>query len=357
MPALAQPANASQKILVSGANGYIAIWVVRTLLERGYSVRSTVRSADKGKHLKGVFKDYGDRHEITVIPDITKKGAFDEAVKDVVAVEHVASPVTLQADDPYELITPAVNGTLSILQSILDHGISVKRVVITSSCAAVVREDPEPLELNESDWNEQSLEILEEGGPRLTGLVKYRASKTLAEKAAWKFWEENKDRVGWDLVVINPPYVFGPIIHEVTTPSSLNASMLDWYNYVAHPTHNFESQEFLATRGSNFVDVRDLAEAHTLALEKEDAGSKRIIVSAGVWKWQDFIDAANALSPPPKLSKPLPKGNPGAGSSNPATVHMVRFNTDRAKQIFGIKYRSISDITKDVLADFESKHW
>jgi len=105
------------------------------------------------------------------------------------------------------------------------------------------------------------------------------------------------------------------------------------------------------------VDVRDLAEAHTLALEKEDAGSKRIIVSAGVWKWQDFIDAANALSPPPKLSKPLPKGNPGAGSSNPATVHMVRFNTDRAKQIFGIKYRSISDITKDVLADFESKHW
>ncbi|KAH7914940.1 hypothetical protein BJ138DRAFT_1142976 [Hygrophoropsis aurantiaca] len=354
MPALTRPANASQKILVSGANGYVAIWVVRTLLERGYSVRSTVRSADKGKHLKDVFKEYGDRHEITVIPDITKRGAFDEAVRDVVAIEHVASPVNVQADDPYELITPAVNGTLSVLQSVLDHGASVKRVVITSSCAAVVREHPEPLELNESDWSEQSLEILEEGGPRLTGRIKYRASKTLAEKAAWKLWEENKGRVGWDLVVLNPSY---PVIHEVTTPESLNVSMLDWYNYVAHPTSNGESQKFLATTGSSFVDVRDLAEAHTLALEKEDAGSKRIIVSADLWKWQDFIDAANALSPPPKLSKPLPTGNPGAGSSNPATVHMVRFNTDREKQIFGIKYRSISDITKDVLADFESRHW
>jgi hypothetical protein len=59
------------KVLVSGANGYIAIWVVRRLLEKGYSVVGQVRSADKGKHLLDYFKPYGDKFEIAVVPDIT----------------------------------------------------------------------------------------------------------------------------------------------------------------------------------------------------------------------------------------------------------------------------------------------
>lgn len=70
MPAIAP--NSSAKVLVSGANGYIAIWVVRTLLERGYAVRATVRSADKGKHLVETFKSYGNKLEIVVVEDITK---------------------------------------------------------------------------------------------------------------------------------------------------------------------------------------------------------------------------------------------------------------------------------------------
>lgn len=60
------------KILVSGANGYIAIWVVRTLLEKGYAVRGTVRSLEKGTHLKDTFAKYGDKFELAVVEDITK---------------------------------------------------------------------------------------------------------------------------------------------------------------------------------------------------------------------------------------------------------------------------------------------
>lgn len=74
MPAVQPPA----KVLVSGANGYIAIWVIRTLLEKGYAVRGTVRSADKGEHLKEMFKSYGDRHEIFVVEDITKVRYCDQ---------------------------------------------------------------------------------------------------------------------------------------------------------------------------------------------------------------------------------------------------------------------------------------
>lgn len=60
------------KVLVSGANGYIAVWLVRTLLEKGYAVRGTVRSAEKGKHLKETFAKYGDKFEVVVVEDITK---------------------------------------------------------------------------------------------------------------------------------------------------------------------------------------------------------------------------------------------------------------------------------------------
>lgn len=67
MPSLKAPA----KVLVSGVNGFVAIWVVRALLESGYSVRGTVRSASKGDHLKEIFKGYGDKLELVIVPDIT----------------------------------------------------------------------------------------------------------------------------------------------------------------------------------------------------------------------------------------------------------------------------------------------
>ena len=60
-------AISSGKVLVTGANGYIAIWVVKKLLEKGYSVRGTVRAESKGTHLKEVFKEYGDKLEIVVV--------------------------------------------------------------------------------------------------------------------------------------------------------------------------------------------------------------------------------------------------------------------------------------------------
>lgn len=66
------PAVTSGKVLVTGANGYIAVWLVQRLLEKGYSVRGTSRSESKGVHLKETFKKYGDRFEFVVVEDITK---------------------------------------------------------------------------------------------------------------------------------------------------------------------------------------------------------------------------------------------------------------------------------------------
>lgn len=153
-------------------------------------------------------------------------------MKDVDAIAHTASPVHLHADDPNELIGPAVSGTLGILQSALKHGPRVKRVVVTASTAAVLQADPNPRVFTEEDWNELSLKAVEAKGREATPFEKYCTSKVLAERAAWDFVEKNKGRIGFDLVVVHPPYVFGPVLQEVSAPEKLNSSMQEWWAVV-----------------------------------------------------------------------------------------------------------------------------
>ena len=82
------PVHAPAKVLVTGANGFVAMWTVRTLLEHGYSVRATVRSAQKGEYLKKYFEKYGDKFELVEVKDIAALGAFDEAIKGIYIVAH-----------------------------------------------------------------------------------------------------------------------------------------------------------------------------------------------------------------------------------------------------------------------------
>jgi hypothetical protein len=96
MVAISSPA----KVLVTGANGYLATWVVKKYLEAGYSVRGTVRSLTKSAFLNDKFAHYGDRFELVAVEDITKDGAFDEAVKDIDAIAHTASPFHFKATHP-----------------------------------------------------------------------------------------------------------------------------------------------------------------------------------------------------------------------------------------------------------------
>ncbi|KAJ7149106.1 NAD(P)-binding protein [Mycena filopes] len=176
------PAISSGKVLVSGANGYVAVWVVRTLLEEGFSVRGAVRSADKGKHLTNRFASHGDKFELVVVPDITQDGAFDDAVKGVDAIAHTASPFHFQANEPAELIEPAVKGTVGILGSARKYGKSVKRVVVTSSCASVLSVLPTPKTFSEEDWNDGAVAEVKEKGAAASAASKYRTSKVLAER-------------------------------------------------------------------------------------------------------------------------------------------------------------------------------
>ncbi|KAJ7455614.1 D-lactaldehyde dehydrogenase [Mycena galericulata] len=345
------PPVQSGKVLVSGANGYIAVWVVQTLLDKGFSVRGAVRSAEKGKHLKELFDDkYAGKFEFVVVPDITVDGAFDEAVKGVVAIEHTASPFHFDADDPAELSEPAIKGTVGILESARKYGDSVKRIVVTSSCAAVMHTSDAVL--TELDWNDEAVEEVKAKGHKASNPAKYRNSKTLAERAAWKFVEEDyAGKLSWDLCVMNPPLVLGPAIHEVTSPDALNTSAKMMYDVFTKPG--------AATGGGNWVDVRDLALAHVLSLQRElpvGGERNRFIIGAGAFAWQDWLDAA------PPSSKYL-KGTPGAGKD---VVHALRYDNAKGLRVLNegvtdqaskFVYRSMQATAAATIADYEKKGW
>jgi nucleoside-diphosphate-sugar epimerase len=70
------PSVTSGKVLVSGASGFIAAWVCKSLLEEGFSVRGTVRTTKKGEFLKKLFQEYGDRFEYVIVEDMEKVSGF-----------------------------------------------------------------------------------------------------------------------------------------------------------------------------------------------------------------------------------------------------------------------------------------
>lgn len=346
MPAIA-PGNT---VLVTGANGFLAVHVVDAFLRHGYSVRGTVRSPRKGAHLHNLFSSYGDKFETVIVKDITEEGAFDEVVKGVDAVAHTASPFHFEADDPNELIIPAINGTKGILQS-AHKSTTIKRIVIVSSTAAISNA-PDPSKVyTEENWNDAAVYAVEKNGKRATGREKYSASKTLAEKAAWDWYNDNKGSVKWDLTTINPPYVFGPTMHEIEKLEDLNTSSALWYKSIVKD--NGGGPELGKSIGS-YVDVRDVALANVLAIEKEAAGGERILASAAPFTWQDMIDAARKVGPSIGLND-LPKGYVDYDASKVAHEHV--FNNSKLKNILGLKLMSMEDTARDTLTDFKNRGW
>ncbi|KAK7692465.1 hypothetical protein QCA50_004090 [Cerrena zonata] len=340
------PAITSGKVLVTGANGYIATWLVKDLLEQGFSVRGTVRSLAKGDHLKKIFASYGDKLELVVVEDITKDGAFDEAVKDVDAIQHTASPFHFAIKDPQELILPAVAGTESILRSALKYGTNIKRVVILSSTAAIQDARPDPAVYTEKDWNESAITEVETKGAEAGPINAYMASKTLAEKAAWKWYEQNKAQVKWDMTVLNPPFVFGPILHEIKDVAHLNTSMVLFYTFVLKGDADAET---LATQGQCWADVRDVTKGLVLGLLKEQAGGERIILGSGPYMWQDWVNAAR------KSSSSISAGNTAYKAAD--TIYPIDINPAKSVELLGMKYRTMDETARDILEDFAKKGW
>jgi len=333
--------------LVTGASGFIAVHVVKILLERGFTVIGTVRSPNKGHNLQNLFKEYGDRFSYVIVEDVSVDGAFDKVVVGVEAVQHLATAVSFQVDDPQDLIRPAVLGTIGILESVKKYAPTVKRVVLTSSVASVIHKKDKPdATYDESDWNTDSPKIVEEKGREAPGQEKYRTAKVLAERAAWDFVEKNKGSINFDIVTFCPPFVLGPILHDVPSADKLNISIGFFHKYTTKCDPPISKEE-LSAGGRNWCDVRDVALCQVLALEKPEAGNERYIVSSGPFTWQDVLDALHTNGSYPDV----PKGYPGAGKD---VVHGVMLS-HKVEKTMGLKLRSLADSATATLASLKER--
>ena len=171
-------------VLVSGATGFIASHAIERLLGQGHIVKGTVRDPKaiaKNAHLLAMP---GAKEHLTLVAaNLNDADPFSAYVMDVDTIMHMASPYVINVKDPQrDLVDPAVNGTVSMLKSAAKSK-SVKRVVLTSSVAAIT-DEPDGRVLTEADWNT---------GSSLTRNP-YYYSKTLAERAAWDFMGQERCR-------------------------------------------------------------------------------------------------------------------------------------------------------------------
>ncbi|XP_011078732.1 tetraketide alpha-pyrone reductase 1-like [Sesamum indicum] len=309
-------------VCVTGASGYVASWLVKLLLQRGYTVKATVRNLYDPKkilHLKAL-EDAEERLQL-LQADLIEDGSFDSVVDGCEAVFHTASPVLFSTTHPQaQLIEPAVKGTLNILRS-CSKVTSVKRVVVTSSTASLVfnRKTKGPDVLIDETWFSDP-DFCEENK------LWYPLSKTLAEKAAWKFAEEN----GIDLVVMHPGFVLGPLLQ---------------------PTLNATSEFFLdLIKGKElfpwypFVDVRDVAYAHIMAFENPSAAGRYCLVER-VLHHSGFLQILKKLYP--SLNIPTI-----SAAENP--THQV--SKEKAESL-GIKFMPMEVSFKDTVESLKEKNF
>jgi len=336
------------RVLLTGGSGFIAAHVLDTLLQHGHSVVTTVRSQSKADKIKEAHPDTPkDKLDFAIVEDIAQEGAFDEAVKSdppFEAVIHTASPFHFNVTDTKkDLLDPAIIGTTGVLKAIKKYAPTVKRVVITSSFAALINGAkgnswPEHT-YSEADWNpvteEEAVQNPSNG---------YRASKTFAERAAWDFVKNEKPN--FDIATLNPPLVLGPIAHYLNSLDSLNTSNQRIRNFVTGQCKN----EIPDTGTFIWVDVRDIADGHVNAMEIPEAGGKRFFITAGYFSNKEVCEIIRKNFP--EYADQLPGKDIKGGDYPEAGVY--KYDNSRTKEVLGIKFRSLEESIVDTVKSFKS---
>lgn len=262
----------NDKVLVTGGSGFIAQYCIIALLQQGYRVRTTLRDAERETEVRAHLLQAGvaaGEALQCVVADLTADAGWEDAVAGCRFVLHGASPTPTGSQvSEADWVNPAIEGNLRVLRAARDAG--VKRVVLTSAFGAVGIGHPAdyPRPFTERDWSDVSGDVWP-----------YQKSKTLAERAAWQFIAEQGN--GLELATVNPVSVLGPVLGA------------DYSHSIRIVKELLEGQPGCPDINSCFVDVRDVASLHLLAMTHAAAQGQRFLASSG--HSLPFIEVARTL--------------------------------------------------------------
>lgn len=318
-------------VLVTGASGFIATHCILALLEKGYSVRGTVRDSARAPALNALLAKHDARAAgISLLrADLTSDDGWAKALEGCRYVLHVASPnPLLEPKDRDALVAPAREGALRVLRAAKAAG--VQRVVLTSSIVAItgIRHAGEHT-YTEADWTNAD-------APEATA---YTRSKTLAERAAWDY--ANSEGRGLELATVNPVLVLGPVLEK---DFGTSAELI--HQILGRKVPGFPRLGF------SIVDVRDVAALHLLAMTSPAAKGERFIATES-FLWMEEVGAILRAAFPdrriPKANVPdfavrlMSMVNPPVKRVLPELGRRRDLSWEKAKSLLGWKPRSAKD--------------
>ena len=323
-----------EKVLVTGATGYIGLHCVQQLLNQGYAVNGSVRSPERKEEVFEALQKHNTPTEnLNLFTfNLTEDDGWDEGMEGCDYLLHVASPIALENHNEDFFVKPAVAGVKRAFKYAKKH--NVKKVVLTSSVAAIFDTLEEKTDYDETDWSD----------PENPSISHYAKSKTLAEKAAWDF-VDNEDNV-FELAVINPALVIGPSLSGDLGESNKAIAMVTTGKMPVAVPLQF-----------GYVDVRDVAAAHLLAMQNSNSNGERFALAEKDLWYKDVakvlrdngFDKAPTFNVPVWLAKILANFSKELKVTLPylGRVRSVK-NTTKAKDILGWNPRPAEESIIDI---------
>ena len=327
-----------EKVLVTGATGYIGLHCIHQLLNQGYAVNGSVRSPERKEEIFEALQKHNTPTENLNLYtfNLTEDDGWDEGMEGCDYLLHVASPIALENHDEDFFVKPAVAGVKRAFKFAKKH--NVKKVVLTSSVAAIFDTLEEKTYYDETDWSD----------PDNPSISHYSKSKTLAERAAWDFVKNEGNP--FELAVINPALVIGPSLSGDLGESNKAIAMVATGKMPVAVPLQF-----------GYVDVRDVATAHVLAMQNSNSNGERFALAEKDLWYKDVakvlrdngFDKAPTFNVPVWLAKILANFSKELKITLPylGRVRSVK-NTSKAKDILGWNPRpaeqSIIDIAEQI---------